>query len=451
VPYGSSRVRPRHVDTARRARRISSGYRRHARRVVTVVAILGVVGVVGTAATSGGRYAPVARAAESARPSPFTVHDAHIRPATKTPTPTSHTEVVLYANISTASITLTGSGRVVAALAGSNCNGMPVVSVKVDGHVTGQVLVKNLPTYYYPAMGTAVGAGTHTVTFHMVNDRLTPQCDRNAVVSAARMEFPAAAPGSGTYGVPPGTRLTVHQGDLVIKRAGTVIDAMDIHGHIQVKANNVTIKRSIIRGGAADTHASALVAAWWGAKNLVVEDSTLRADHPNVNIDGLSGSNFTARRLDVSHVVDSVKVIGPNVSLTNSWLHQLFHSDHDPNHPDGHTHDDGIQIEGGSNIVIQGNTIADAHNAAIMITQNHSATSAVHISSNQLSGGACTVNVTQKGKGSPLTGISLAGNRFGTGTYGYACAMRLPRASSFSLSDNRWASDPTRPLVPQWF
>lgn len=408
----------------------------------------------GSVGALGSHHLPTANAA--ALTSPFAVSNAVVRPATKTPTPASKSEVFLYSNASTATIKLSGSGRVVAALSGSSCQGMPIVSVTVDGKTTGQVLVKSQSGYFYPTIGSAVGAGTHTVSFHMTNDYSDGTCDRNAVVSAARMEYPTSSgtvtpPPSGTYGVPPGTALTVHQGNLVIKTAGTVIDRMDIHGDVQVQAANVTIKRSIIRGSTAATRTDALIAAWWGFKNLRVEDSTLRADHPSVHLDGLSGSNFTASRLDISNVVDTVKVIGPNVTVADSWLHQHFHSDNDPNQPDGHTHDDGIQVEGGANIVISGNKITDAHNAAIMITQNYSQTSNVQIRNNALSGGACTINMTQMGKGTPLTGMAISGNRFGTGTYGYACAMRLPKASSFSLSDNLWASAPARTLLPQWF
>lgn len=387
--------------------------------------------------------------------SPFAVKDGLIRAASKTPKPASGTEVVLFRNTSTATIKLTGSGRVVLALSGSSCGGMPVVAVSVDGKRTGEVLIRAMSTYFYPTVGTPVGAGTHTVAIQLVNDRATSTCDRNAILSAARMESPGtrtiAPPPTGGYGVPAGTHLTVHQGNLVITQPGTVIDALDVHGTIRIQAANVTIKRTLVRGGPAATKTDALIAAWWGFRNIQISDTTVRADNPSLHIDGLSGSNFTARRLDVSNVVDSVKVIGPNVVLADSWLHNPIHSDHDPNQPDGRTHDDSVQIEGGNNILLQGNKLEGAHNSAIMVTQNYSATSNVRIETNSLSGGACTINATQRGKGMKIVGMSILSNRFGLGIYGYACPMRLPRSSSFAISANVWLNNSTRPLPVQWF
>ena len=72
-----------------------------------------------------------------------------------------------------------------------------------------------------------------------------------------------ARPGSSNTGVPVGTTLRVHQGDLVVTKAGTVIDSLDIRGEVYIKANNVKITRSIVRGGAAATKPRALVMAWW--------------------------------------------------------------------------------------------------------------------------------------------------------------------------------------------
>jgi hypothetical protein len=261
----------------------------------------------------------------------------------------------------------------------------------------------------------------------------------------------AALAAARSFGVPAGTALTVHVGNLVITRPGTVIDGMDVHGTIRVMADNVTIERSIVRGGAAATRTDALIAAWWGAKNLVVVDTTLRAQNRSLHIDGIAGANFTARGLDVSHVVDTVKVIGPNVTVLDSYLHDHYYSADDPNQPDGHTHDDGVQIEGGTNILVRGNLIVGAHNAAVMITQNFSQTGNVRIDGNWMENGACAINVTQLGRGSPIVGLSITDNDFGSGAYGMTCPMRLPRTSSFAVAGNRWLADGAIPVVPNWY
>ncbi len=423
---------------------------------VPLAALICLVGSVAPQTTGAISTGSPAQAAEVLT-SPFTVANALIRPASKTPTPASGTEVLLYSNGSTATITLKGSGRVVLALSGSYCHGMPIVAVDVDGKRTGQVTVKQQSTYYYPYVGTAVGSGTHKVTVRMINDLTDgPGCDRNAVVSAARMEFPAASTPTATtstgYGVPTGTALKVHYGDLEIKQAGTVIDGLDVRGRISVKADNVTIRRTLVRGGAVDnTRQLALIASWWGNKNLQVSDTTLRAQNTSLRMDGLSGANFTAQRLDVSNVVDPVKVIGSNVTLLDSWLHGNVHSTNDPYTSDGRTHDDSVQIEGGSNILVRGNLLQNAHNAAIMVTQNHAPTSGVRVENNRLYDGGCTINVTMSPRTTKIT-MAITGNRFGTGRFGTVCAMRLPRASSFTISNNSWISTSlTAALSIQWF
>ena len=424
---------------------------------VPLAALLCLVGSVAPQSNPGAiALGSPARAAE-ALTSPFTVTNAVIRPATRTPKPASGSEVLLYSNASTATITLRGSGKVVLALGGSSCHGMPIVAVDVDGKRTGQVLVKDQATYFYAYVGTPVGSGTHRVTVRMINDLTDgPGCDRNAVVSAARMQFPAGSSPTGStpsgYGVPTGTALKVHSGDLVITKAGTVIDGLDVRGRIEVKPDNVTIKRSVVRGGAVDSsHYRALVASWWGYKNLQIYDTTLRAQYTSLRMDGLSGANYTAQRLDVSNVVDAVKVIGSNVTLLNSWLHDNVHSSNDPYAPDRVTHDDSVQIVGGTNVLLRGNKMEKAHNAAVMVTQDYSATSNVRIENNSLSNGACTVNVTMAPRTTKIYGMSITGNRFGAGTYGTVCPMRLPKASSFTISGNSWILYPLLAVLVQWF
>ena len=246
---------------------------------------------------------------------------------------------------------------------------------------------------------------------------------------------------TGGYGVPAGTQLKVVSGNMTVTKAGTVVSNIDLRGSLSIKADNVTVKNSIIRGGAAATRSTALVQAWWRAKNLKVVNTTIKAANRSLHIDGLSGSNFTAEGLDISGVVDAVKVIGSNVTVRNSWFHDPIHSSSDPNQPDGKTHDDGIQIEGGTTILVEKNKITGFHNAAIQVTQNYAATHGVTIRSNQLSGGGCQVNVTQRGSGGggkAISSFALTSNGFGPGRYAKTCPMRLPKTSSFTVSGNYW-------------
>jgi hypothetical protein len=322
-----------------------------------------------------------------------------------------------------------------------------------------------------------------TVKVRLINNKSTKKCNRDAFVAGSYMGGAATTNGAATtpptippttppttqptipptteptatpvggYGVPAGTDLEVVEGDMTITTDGKVIDGIDLHGYLSIKADNVTIKNSVLRGGATATTTKALIMAWWQPKNLRVINSTLKAANPSLHVDGLTGSGYTADGLDISGVVDATKVIGPNVTIRNSWFHDPIHSDSDPNQPDGKTHDDGIQLEGGTNIVIENNKISGFHNSPIQVTQNYSATHGVTIRSNEFSDGACQVNVTDKGAGGagkPIYSFALTGNGFGPGKYGTTCAMRLPKSSTFTVSSNFWMAT-NKAAVPNMF
>ena len=377
------------------------------------------------------------------------------------------TVAVLKGNSSVAIQTVTGTGHLYLMARGTSCKGAAKVRVYVDSRKVKDIKLSAAKKFTKYKVKAYVTSATRTVKVRLLNNKaIKKRCNRDAFVAGSFMAAPipnsaASTPTTttapttpGGYGVPAGTSLRIVNGDMTITTAGTVLDGVDLHGYLSIKADNVTIKNSIIRGGAAATTSSrALVAAWWKFKNLQVINSTLKAEHPSLRVDGLSGSNFTASGLDISGVVDTAKVIGPNVTIRNSWFHDPIHSDSDPNQPDGKTHDDGIQLEGGSNVLIENNKIAGFHNAAIQVTQNYSATNGVTIRNNQFSDGACQINVTDRGAGgagAPIHSFALTSNRFGPGKYGTTCPMRLPKTSTFSVSGNSWLANGLA-ATPNWF
>ncbi|MDD9205218.1 right-handed parallel beta-helix repeat-containing protein, partial [Georgenia sp. 10Sc9-8] len=209
-------------------------------------------------------------------------------------------------------------------------------------------------------------------------------------------------PSGANTGVPAGVSLREHRGDLTITEPGTVIEGLDVHGYVRVRAKDVVIRNSIIRGGVAGKQ-DGLVRVVDAGASLLIEDSELVAANPNPGINGLRGWGITARRVNIHGVIDGGHFWGDDVTIEDSWIHDLLHYEDDPYHSDG-SHDDGIQIQKGSNIRIVGNTIEGAYNAAIMITQDQDRTSDVTISGNWLDGGKCTVNLSEKGRG-PFQGI----------------------------------------------
>ena len=68
--------------------------------------------------------------------------------------------------------------------------------------------------------------------------------DANAYAAAQ-----PARPSAANTGVPPGTTLTRHDGNITITQTGTVLKDLDVHGFVIVEASNVTIEQSILRGG----------------------------------------------------------------------------------------------------------------------------------------------------------------------------------------------------------
>lgn len=231
-------------------------------------------------------------------------------------------------------------------------------------------------------------------------------------------------PGPSNTGVPVGTVLTVREGNLVITTPGTVIDSMDIRGFVDVKAANVTIKNSIIRGGDT-TYGRGLVAVGSSAYSLTIVDSELVPTTPSPNIDGIRGMNFTALRVNIHDVVDSVHIRGNNVRVESSWLHDNKHYDQDPNWNGNPSHDDSIQVQIGSNITVVGNDISGARNTGLIVTQDTGVVSNVTVSQNWLDGGGCTINFVQKTFG-PIQGLNVADNTFGRTTKNPNCAIIAP-------------------------
>jgi hypothetical protein len=257
---------------------------------------------------------------------------------------------------------------------------------------------------------------------------------------------PAVQPGSTNTGVPVGTKLSVYDGDLTITTAGTVIDGLDIHGFVWVKAANVTIRNSIVRGGQAGTTQRSLISST--QPGVLIEDTELAPAYPSVNIDGLKGYGFTARRLNIHDAVDTAVIYGDNTTIEQSWLHDNRHYDSDPRQGGGPSHDDGIQVQGGSNIRLHANTITGGVNAAIMVTQDYSATTDLTITDSWLGRGACTVNIAQKARG-PLQGLQVTGNQF-TRDSTYKCPMIIDSTTRTTTTASNNTYTDTQPITISW-
>ncbi|WP_258724065.1 hypothetical protein [Cellulomonas sp. NS3] len=262
-----------------------------------------------------------------------------------------------------------------------------------------------------------------------------------ATATAAPAPAPATPTGpatAATTGVPSGTALTTHAGDLVITQPGTVIDGLDIQGVVSVKADNVTIKRSIVRGKKL-TGNMGLITNDLGRYRFVLEDSELRPNEASPYVNGIIGSNFEVRRTEISRVIDSVHITGSNVLVEDSWLHDNLFYDKDPNQGGGPSHADSVQIQGGSNITFRRNTIEGAYSSAFQTTQDRDVVSGVTIQGNKINGGGCSVNVAI-GSRPAIAGLKVADNVFGLDTRVPECAIIAPSSVTVANTNNTYVN-----------
>ena len=253
----------------------------------------------------------------------------------------------------------------------------------------------------------------------------------------------ARKPSALTTGVPAGTRLKVHRGDLVITKAG---HPHRRPGHPRLRdrqGRRVTISRSVIRGGKNPKTAMGLVTNY-GHPGLVIEDSLLRPDYPSTYVDGIKGWNFTARRVHVIGNVDSIKIHGDNVRVEKSLLENTTWFSSDPYQGGRPTHNDNIQVMKGRNITIWSNTIRGAQNFAVLGSANLGDTPNLVIRGNWLDGGHCTVKL-QSLKSYRLK-VQLAHNRFGPNRKVSYCPVQAEPQITLSAWHNVYEGT-RRPIV----
>src|SRR5947207_498224 len=141
-------------------------------------------------------------------------------------------------------------------------------------------------------------------------------------------------PGPGTTGVPAGTVLTASTGDVEVRTDGTVIDGQDIAGCVVVHAANVIIRDSRIHGQCYFAVSS------YDATNLLIEDSEISC--PDARGTAVAGPNYVVRR-SYLHGCENALEMGSNTTVTDSWLSAA--------EADSAGHGDGIQSQGGTNVV----------------------------------------------------------------------------------------------------
>jgi hypothetical protein len=171
-----------------------------------------------------------------------------------------------------------------------------------------------------------------------------------------------------------------------------------------------------VRGGAVPPAGGAGLINATGAavRNLVVEGVTLVPDVPSPWWDGIKGHDYTARCVNVYQTTDGFGVFntsdegGPSrVVIEQSFVHELGYYRPSPTNKDGQTHNDCIQLQGGSGTIVRYNLLHAYHSSkvgtlnpdrrlqamsAIMFNDNVGKTTGVQIYDNTVNGGQIAFN-----------------------------------------------------------
>ena len=217
--------------------------------------------------------------------------------------------------------------------------------------------------------------------------------------SSKYIAFEGTHPGAPDTGVPDGVKLVAGRGG-VISSPSTSIDGRLISEPLVIEAPGVVIRNTRIVGAGSDVGITVRRGG-----SVTISDSDISGFET-----GIVGDEWTAVRLDINGMTgDGVKV-GSNVTLADSWIHDL--------RPAGGAHADGVQMQAGvSNLTIRHNTIvvAGAANAALFLAPDlgPSSEGPVLVEGNLLGGGNYTLYCVDGANGRYTVGnITIRDNVF---------------------------------------
>ena len=238
------------------------------------------------------------------------------------------------------------------------------------------------------------------------------------------------------------SQLVEYTGRTRITTDGTVLEGVIINGTINIQANNVTLRNFIIR---SESHYAINIRSGTGH---LFEDGLLFGPSSS----GVLGSDFTARRLEVTHVGGDAFKPRRNFVIENNWIHRLGYIDG--------SHADGIQMVGGDN-PSEGNGIIRnnffdmrndqeipgegrnyANSQCIIIQTNNGAVDDVLIEGNWFDGAGFQILVNERNDNGPPTNITITENIFGLEGLPHAQFGPLSlRGGEYNVFDNQFNVD----------
>ncbi|WP_224240215.1 right-handed parallel beta-helix repeat-containing protein [Hyalangium gracile] len=235
-----------------------------------------------------------------------------------------------------------------------------------------------------------------------------------------------ALPGPLNTGVPAGSALVRHEGDVVLDTPGAVLEDRDIRGRLIIRANDVTVRRCVVHAPVPREIDGIISVA--GATGVLLEDIEVFAEESSTLQWGVMGGGFTARRLDVHGVVVGMS-LKSGARVESSWIHGLD--------PVGAQY--GISVFEGRDIGIHDSNVhgpGDEAGAAVFVNQQVGPTRDVRIERNRLDRGSCIVNLGHAG-GASLPGMVVRNNVFGARTV-FDCAVLVSTQTQLSAEGNVW-------------
>jgi hypothetical protein len=175
------------------------------------------------------------------------------------------------------------------------------------------------------------------------------------------------------------SRITIQSGDVVIRNSTLVFDD---YYHVLVHGGSVRIEHSEFDGLKTTTHADDL---------------------------GVSGSNVTVRWSTFRGLVNAMR-LGDDSTAEHNVIS-------DPNDVYPPAHSDGIEVYGGTNVVIRSNTIditgGSGETGAVNIATDFGDISNVLVEDNDLTGGTYSLYV-RSARGHLVSGVTVKDNRWHT-------------------------------------
>jgi len=258
------------------------------------------------------------------------------------------------------------------------------------------------------------------------------------------------------------------------------ITAKRITGNLVVNGGTVTVKDSIIdgfvkvNGGTANLENCEIrmsvkpTTDTWGlytgtGGTAKLEFCTIHSTNPSIYVaGGVGAKNITVRRCNIYDVMDGIDVYNVtsasgalNTIVEGNYIHDLLYLTGETRQPDGVTHCDGIQFQGGSGGSIVGNYISASAStkystapkfkdgshpqalSCLMLTPNVGPISDLVVSKNWFDGGEIDINGGALDRKTGNTG-TIAGNRFGRNQYypGHTIDLDATAQGKFAVTGN---------------